>query len=169
MGKALEMTSGGLPLVETTRVEDDLQAWLLEQAQLLRNRRFDLVHCEAIAEELEDMALSTERALESDLEQLLSHLLKLRYEPSENERRLRGRGWKLTVAEHRNRVSDILARSTVLENRFDEFKVKAYSRARKLAGLVMEGLPNWHAVFPAECPWSREQVVQDDDFFAEPT
>jgi hypothetical protein len=157
-----------LPFVPEVRIEDDSYAWLREQAQVLRRRRFDLVHPDAVAEELEDMALSTERALESDLEQLLCHLLKLQYEPNENERRLRGRGWKLSVAEHRNRVSDILARSAVLRNRFAEFKLKAYLRARKLAGLVMENLPDWNLVFPADCPWSDQQIVDDDEFFAEP-
>ncbi len=114
------------------------------------------------------MALSTERALESALEVLLSHLLKLQYEPSDNERRLQARGWKLSVAEQRNRVSDILAGSTVLKNRFAEFKLKAYLRARKLAGLVMENLPDWNSTFPRDCPWSDQQIVDDDEFFAEP-
>jgi hypothetical protein len=154
--------------VETTRADDDFQAWLLEQAQALRARRYDLLHCDAVAEELEDMALSTERALESALEQLLAHLLKLRYEPSENERRMRERGWKVTVAEHRNRISDILDRSRTFRNKFEEFKIKAYSRARRLAGLDMIGLSNWQTEFPVQCPWSSEEIL-DDDFFALPT
>jgi hypothetical protein len=47
----------------------------LEQAQLLRERKFEQVDWEHIIEEIEDMSKSEKRALQSFLETLLMHLL----------------------------------------------------------------------------------------------
>ena len=56
--------------------DQDLYSWSLEQAKLLRERKFDQIDLEHIIEEIEDMSKSEKRALESFLETLLMHLLK---------------------------------------------------------------------------------------------
>ena len=143
--------------------EGDFYAWLLDQAHTLRARKPDFIDWEGIADELEEIAVRTKHALASHLEHLLMHLLKLTFEPSENERRMRERQWKLDVIEHRNRVNDIPGDSLTLLNMFEDLKAKAYARACKSA-LVAIG-ERFKASFPAECPWTLEQI-QDDDFFA---
>ena len=61
--------------------DQDLYSWSLEQAKLLRERKFDQIDLEHIIEEIEDMSKSEKRALESFLETLLMHLLKWQYQP----------------------------------------------------------------------------------------
>ncbi|MFZ1234403.1 MAG: DUF29 domain-containing protein [Thiofilum sp.] len=62
--------------------DQDLYTWSLQQAQLLRERKFDQVDWEHIIEEIEDMSKSEKRALQSFLETLLMHLLKWQYQPA---------------------------------------------------------------------------------------
>ncbi len=61
--------------------DEDLYTWSLEQASLLRKRKFDQVDLEHIIEEIEDMSKSEKRTLQSFLETLLMHLLKWQYQP----------------------------------------------------------------------------------------
>jgi hypothetical protein len=48
--------------------DEDLYTWSLEQASLLKKRKFDQVDLEHIIEEIEDMSKSEKRALQSFLE-----------------------------------------------------------------------------------------------------
>ena len=106
-------------------------------------------------------------ALVSNLEIIFSHMLKLAYEPSKAARTRNERLWKQTIAEHRNRLQDILERSPSLAGKFDDndFKGKAYKRARKLAGIAIA--PDLQPIGPLECPWSKRQILADD-FFPSP-
>jgi len=142
--------------------ERDFYAWLLHQANELRSRKPDFLDWVDLAEELEEMARSERDALVSDLEVALRHMLKLTYEVRPTQRHWRERQWKLDLAEHRNRVHDRLEGSGTLNSKFEELKVKAYERARKLAGIAID--PSQNPVGPTECPWSKEQIL-DDNFF----
>jgi hypothetical protein len=79
--------------------DQDLYTWSREQAALLRERKFDQIDLVHIVEEIEDMGKSEQRTLESYLEALLIHLLKLVYQPS-----FRRRSWRLTITEQRKRL-----------------------------------------------------------------
>ncbi|CAD7851632.1 MAG: hypothetical protein [Olavius algarvensis Gamma 1 endosymbiont] len=59
----------------------DFYTWALETAFAIRSGRFDGIDWEAVAEELEDMGRSEQRALEHRFEILLAHLLKWRFQP----------------------------------------------------------------------------------------
>jgi hypothetical protein len=144
-------------------IDDDFDGWLLGQASALRERRYFLLNCDRLAEELEDMAALRRGALRSDLTVLLTHLLKLEYAAKTIERGWSERQWKLDVVEHRDRVKDLLRESSTLRSEFESLKREAYSRARKRAGLLVD--PNQNPVGPEECPWSTEQIL-DDDFFS---
>jgi len=52
--------------------DQDLYSWSLEQAKLLRERKFDQIDLEHIIEEIEDMSKSEKRALESFLEKTVT-------------------------------------------------------------------------------------------------
>jgi Domain of unknown function DUF29 len=149
----------------TARRHTDFYAWYLAQANELRVHKPDAIDWEELAEELEEMAARTRDALTSNLEQLFIHLLKLQFEPSENERRLRGRQWKLDAMEHRNRVNDLLSDSRTLRNTYDAFQSKAYPRAcRHVAMLLAERLTE---PLPKDCPWSLVEI-RNDEFFPTP-
>jgi Domain of unknown function DUF29 len=63
----------------------DYYAWTKEQVDLLKERRFDRVDWVNLIEEIAELGNSRENALESYLERLLDHLLKLSYWESEKE------------------------------------------------------------------------------------
>lgn len=108
------------------------------------------------------MARRTKYELLSHLEHVFEHLLKLQYESSGNELSFRERQWQLHLTEHRNRVNDLLNDSRTLRNLLPELKQKAYERGCKLAGIAIG--QRFKESFPAEPPWTDEQIL-DDDFF----
>jgi hypothetical protein len=66
----------------------DFYAWLMKNADLLRQHKFNEVDIEHVAEELESMGKSEKRELTSRLTVLLAHLLKWKFQPA-----LRSRSW----------------------------------------------------------------------------
>ena len=64
-----------------THYNHDIIAWANEQARLIRNKEFDLLDLEHIAEEIEDVGKSEQRELASRMAALLCHLLKWNYQP----------------------------------------------------------------------------------------
>jgi hypothetical protein len=148
--------------------EEDFYAWCAYEANNLRVQRPALIDWAGLAEELEDMGQSIKHSLTSHLARILEHLLKLRYETSPLERANRERGWKVDLAKHRDDAADILGDSRTLRNQLRDFVTKAYPRARRYAGTEMVNLKDpWRNVFPAECPWSIDEIL-DDDFFPAP-
>jgi hypothetical protein len=61
--------------------EEDGYSWAVEQAELLRARRFDLPDVENVAEEIEDLGKSFANELSSRYGTLLTHLLKWEFQP----------------------------------------------------------------------------------------
>jgi hypothetical protein len=150
--------------VRLTSIENDFCGWLADQVAVLHSRQYELLDYDALAEELEEMGRRERDALVSDLEVVLSHMLKLAHEVRAIDRGRNERLWKQTIAEHRHRLQDILARSGTLDSKFDadEFKGKAYKRARQLAGIAIA--QDQQPIGPSECPWSKDQILADDFF-----
>ncbi len=143
----------------TATYDNDLYTWSLEQAALLRQRKFDQIDLEHIIEEIEDMSKSEKRALVSFLENLLMHLLKWYYQPSK-----RSRSWELTIIEQRRRLVEHLEENPGLKGKLTESIEKAYFYAR--SGAEKEtGLSA--STFPEECPWEYATFT-DTEFWPEP-
>jgi Domain of unknown function DUF29 len=138
----------------------DFYSWLNSQAAILRQTQPEWLDWENVAEELEGMARSDRRALRSQLERLLVHLLKWRYEPAK-----RSGSWEATILDARNQIDDWLQESPSLKSQIDELFRMAYSSARREVGGEM-GLDRrgWEAKFPAECEWTLAQAC-DADFW----
>ncbi|HJU12339.1 MAG TPA: DUF29 domain-containing protein [Candidatus Binataceae bacterium] len=145
---------------DSSNREQDFYAWVLEQARRIRVNQPETVDWQGLATELDDLTLRTRHELLGHLEEVFIHLLKLQYERSDNQRRRNEWQWKVHLAEHRNRINDLLDDSRTLRNMFDDFKRKAYPRACKRAKLAM-GLAG---EFPLEPPWTDEKLL-DDSFF----
>jgi hypothetical protein len=149
---------------QTTRIDDDFGRWLVDQASALRERRTFSLDWDNLAEELEDMYAQLEKDLESDLRIVLEHLLKLQFEPSENEWKGRSRNWKVHTIERRARIDTILEKSPKLRQRAAAFVMTQYPVAiRKVATQTSRR----RATFPPLCPWSVDQIL-DPDFFPNP-
>nr|VFJ87507.1 MAG: protein of unknown function DUF29 [Candidatus Kentron sp. H]VFJ89290.1 MAG: protein of unknown function DUF29 [Candidatus Kentron sp. H]VFJ95888.1 MAG: protein of unknown function DUF29 [Candidatus Kentron sp. H] len=136
--------------------ETDFHAWTNQQAALLRAGDPAALDWENIAEEIEDMGKSLKRELESRLKILFVRLLKWQYQPSH-----RGNSWRYTVKEQRAELEDHLKDNPSLTSQLPEAMERGYRYA--INGAVKEtGFAE--DVFPDSCPWSFEQIM-DNDFF----
>jgi hypothetical protein len=138
--------------------DSDFYAWTLEQAALLRAGRAGEADLEAIAEEIESMGKTEKRELVSRLTILLLHLLKWRHQPSH-----RGKSWRLTIANARDDITDHLEDNPSLNAMLDSAMEQAYRTARRKAAIETEFDED---DFPARCPWSFAQAV-DEGFWPE--
>jgi len=138
----------------TIQIDDDLHAWLLDQADALRHRRWQSLDVEHLAEELEDMAAQQRREMRKHLKKLLLHLLKFYAQPEEKEHH---HSWRKSVREAREDISDLLKDSPgIFRGKRQEFLSEAYERAREDA-VDETGLSREH--FPDECPWDFDKMM----------
>jgi hypothetical protein len=140
--------------------ETDFYAWTQEQAGMLHNTLIEGLDLENLAIEVEAMGDTVLLALKSNLVRLLEHLLKWQHSPAKNPRR----GWKHSIIEHRLRILDSLEGSKRLQNKLPELISQKYKDARKLAlaGLEEDGIAT--SLLPQECPWSVEEILNEDFF-----
>jgi hypothetical protein len=138
--------------------EADFYAWTQEQARLLRERRFDDLDLENLVDEVESVGRNDERQIESRLEVLMAHLLKWKFQPGG-----RGNGWISTIFEQRNRLIGLVEDSPSLSVFQRQEVFDSYGAARLLAAKET-GIA--FGLFPEECPFTPEQVL-DLDFFPE--
>lgn len=137
-----------------TAYDRDLHGWALEQARALRARSANEVDWDNVAEEIESLGKQQLGELTNRLVVLLTHLLKWSYQPER-----RGRSWTNTLREQRRQVSKVLTESPSLKPRFDEALADAYETAVvDLSTLLDRDVES----FPAEPPFSREQVLDQD-------
>ena len=139
---------------------EDFYTWTQTTAALIRAGEWQDLDTQMIAEEIESLGISRAHAVTSHLKQLLMHLLKWYYQPS---RRQTGHSWESTIINARSEIAQLLEENPGLKSRLEDFLHTAYPTARRLAR-AQTRLPL--ATFPATCPWTLEQVL-DDDFFPE--
>jgi hypothetical protein len=141
----------------TVSVETDHHEWALHTAQAIRERRFDGIDWDRVAEELHDLGLSQEHKLESQFAQLIYHLLKIEFQPERH-----GASWDRTVREQRKQVYALLRRQPSLKTCLSdpEFMEIAYSRAVAKAG--PENLPDSIVTrFPEHSPFTVQQLLPE--------
>ena len=115
-----------------TLYDRDSYSWALAQARALRERRYEELDWDNLAEEVEDWAGRHADALESHCETLIEHLLKLVYAPepiNSGNRRL----WRMSVRNARFRISDLLAANPGLKSRTADSFTKAWRYGRNEA------------------------------------
>lgn len=134
--------------------DEDFFAWTEEQARLLRAGEFTQLDIANIAEEIDDMGRSIRRELRNRLSVLTMHLLKWRYQPG-----YRSRSWSGTIREQREQISDLLEESPSLKPLPAQDLAKIYRLAVSKA-MGETGLPE--ATFPADCPFTPEQLLAED-------
>ncbi len=138
----------------------DYYAWALEQASALRKRRFEALDLENLSEEVEGLARSERRELRNRLMRVLVHLLKCQFQPKR-----RTAGWETTLFDQRAEIADLLHDSPSLRRELRETIDRAYAVALQRAGKEIRVKPEmWKGMFPARCPWSAEQIL-DQDFY----
>ncbi len=142
----------------TIRYETDIVAWANQQAWLVRNKKFDLLDLEHIAEEIEDVGKSEQRELANRMAVLLQHLLKWQYQPARQ-----GTSWRLTIKHQREKVKRRLKNTPSLKQclQDEDWWADAWNDAldetEKETGIAIEKMPE-------NCPWTIEQILADDWF-----
>jgi hypothetical protein len=138
--------------------EADFYAWTQKQARLLRERRFDDLDLDNLVDEVRSVGSSEKREIRSRLKVLLSHLLKWKFQPG-----LRGPSWRRTIRDQREAIADIVQHSPSLRSYVFRAIRTTYTGAT-VAASEETGIAI--GIFPEECPFDAEKVV-DLDFFPE--
>jgi Domain of unknown function DUF29 len=89
---------------------------------------------ENLLEEIEDLADSQKRFLESQLERLIEHILKLQY--WEEERDSNYRHWQSKVVGFRCRIKRLLRQNSSLEKYFAEVYPEIFPKTRSLTEIA---------------------------------
>lgn len=144
--------------------DEDYYAWARGQAQALRelagsrwNGPLDL---ENLAEEVDDLARSELRALQSQTERAIEHLLKLEYAGERDARR----GWIVSIDDSRREMEKRL--SPTLRRELAAALPELYRRERKRTArkLALSGDRTAAEALPADCPYTVAQLLDEDWF-----
>jgi uncharacterized protein DUF29 len=144
--------------MSNTTYDTDFYQWTQAQAAHLRAKAWAALDIDHLAEEIESLGASDRRALRSQLMRLSQHLLKWRYQSQ-----YRGESWQQSIDDARLQIELIIEDSPSLRNFLLDAFAWAYPRARTVSAKETR-LPL--ETFPQACPWSLEQVL-DEDFFPE--
>jgi hypothetical protein len=142
--------------MQTISYETDIAAWASQQAWLIRNKQFELLDLEHLAEEIEDVGKSEQRELANRMAVLIAHLLKWQYQP---ERQCVS--WERTIKEQRRALAFHLKQVPSLKTKLSNAEWFDAVWADGLAFAIKEtGLAN----FPELCPWTIEEILKPDWF-----
>ncbi|MEK7990616.1 MAG: DUF29 domain-containing protein [Thiotrichaceae bacterium] len=147
--------------------EKDFYAWIYHNIELVRSKKWDEIDPELLIEELESMAKRDKHELVSHLAILIAHLLKWQFQYkqlSEMWQEFKGDSWERSISEQRQQIARQLKMSPSLKSYFAKAVEEAFSDAVYLA--VKETHLSFET-FPTTCPYSIEQL-SDDDFYPEP-
>jgi len=134
--------------------DKDFYAWLMNNARLLREKKFSEIDQEHIAEELESMGKSEKRELISRLSVLLAHLLKWKFQSAK-----RTKSWQNTITTQRLDIIELLEDSPSLRYEVEDKIEKGYERA-KLIAEDETGIDKKN--FPKKCPFSFDQILDNE-------
>jgi hypothetical protein len=136
--------------------EEDFPLWAERQAALLRARRFSELDLDNLIEEVEDLSRRERDAVESLVETIIEHLLKLAVSPAQRPRR----GWLVTVDKQRNRLARKL--TTSLRNHLEAELPALYGGLRRPVARQLEKDRVPSDAIPAACPYTLGQVLDSD-------
>lgn len=134
--------------------ERDYCLWIETTINQIQSGQLTAVDFGHLLEELQSMVKIEKRALESNLEVVLMHLLKYQYQSEK-----RSNSWRYTLFEHRDRLEGMLEDSPSLSPYLYQVFDKCYGKARKKASLET-GLPL--ETFPVESPFAIEETLNTD-------
>jgi len=130
--------------------EADQTAWFDAMADLLRDGRLSELDNLGLQEHLEAMALRDRKKVESRLAILIAHILKWTYQQEK-----RTQSWRGTIIVRRHKLNKLVDSGTLCKHAESTLPA-CYSEAIEMA-VEETALPA--ATFPAECPWTLEQLL----------
>ncbi len=138
----------------TKLYDQDFSLWIETTVEQLKQKQLDNLDWENLIEEIESLGKSEKNALKSNLRILLMHLLKWQYQPNK-----RSSSGIYTIVEHNIRIKEAFDDSPSLKSYFTNILDSCYQNARKLAAKEA-GLDI--TVFPVDCPFSEEDILNSD-------
>ncbi|MBE9055545.1 DUF29 domain-containing protein [Sphaerospermopsis sp. LEGE 08334] len=141
-----------------TLYNSDFYGWTKEQAQLLREEKWEILDKLNLIEEIETLGRQERRELVNRLALLLGHLLKWQYQPEK-----RSNSWLATIREQRTQVKRILTDSPSLKSYLEEALQLSYEDGINLA-VKETNLP--YETFPQSCNYTILQIL-DNEFLPE--
>jgi Domain of unknown function DUF29 len=136
--------------------EEDFPLWAERQAALLRAGRFDELDLENLIEEVEDLSRRERKSVESYLETIVEHLLKVALSPAERPRP----GWLVTIDKQRVKLAREL--TPTLRNHLESELPAIYDGLRRPVAreLAKDRVPP--DALPAVSPYTLEQILDPD-------
>jgi len=142
--------------------DEDFYAWTQQQAEALRthfkgDNRLDVEH---LAEEVEDLGKSDLQAVESYVQQIMSHLLKLDYSGFDLPRQ----HWRSEVVAFRASMERMMSPS--IARKVKQALPELYGGARSVAAASLDAEPDLGRRLPKTCPYDWG-AIWDRDVLAE--
>ncbi|MEL6441479.1 MAG: DUF29 domain-containing protein [Cyanobacteria bacterium J06621_8] len=134
--------------------ENDFNLWIEEVKVKIQNRDFKDMDWESLIEEIDDMGASQKRALDSYMQRLIEHILKLKYWHSELPRCRNG--WMAEVSNFRSRINRILKKNPSLKRYLASEYSDIYQDAIKAMRLLFK---------ISENDFLDLEVIMKDDYF----
>jgi len=129
----------------------DFYAWTQEQSALLSLGQWQSLDIDNLVEEIESLGKQQKQELRNRLSVLIGHLLKWEFQPE-----LRGKSWRATIIEQRDRITLHLKDNSSLKSYLDEAVTDAYKLA---LSLVVRETPFDYPDLPADCPYAIAQIL----------
>ncbi|MBC8120692.1 MAG: DUF29 domain-containing protein [Gemmatimonadaceae bacterium] len=134
--------------------EADFYRWGIEQAALIRARKWEELDIENLAEEIESLGKQQRQEVRSRLVVLIGHLLKWEYQPQK-----RSQSWFRTIRVQRKELGILMRENPSLQPYVPEAISLMYENAVDLAA-DETALP--YVTFPQVCPYMIDQLLDDN-------
>ena len=138
------------------KYENDFYGWIMTNALLLKQGKFNEADMENIIEEMESMGRSEKSQLINRFSVLIAHLLKWQFQPD-----FRGRSWHGTIKEQRKRAKILLKDNPSLKRMLEEILADAYELS---VDQIEKETPIDLRLLPSECPYTFEQCLEENFF-----
>jgi hypothetical protein len=136
-----------------TLYEQDFYAWTVQQTELLRAGRWELLDVDNLVEEIESLGKQERRELEHRLGVLIGHLLKWHYQPE-----ARSRSWWATIREQRRKLRAHLQENPSLKTYLAEAIEIGFQDG---LDLVIKETPVPLDALPEVCPYSEFEILEE--------
>jgi hypothetical protein len=147
----LELPVNTSPDLATDLYEVDFYAWTQEQSALLSRGQWQSLDIENLVEEIESLGKQQKQELRNRLGVLIGHLLKWEFQPE-----LRGKSWRSTIIEQRDRITLHLKDNPSLKSYLNEVVIEAH---RLALSLVVRETPLDYPDLPSDCPYAIAQIL----------
>jgi hypothetical protein len=141
-----------MAVIVKTLYGTDFAEWSAQTAELLRQRRFDEIDIENVAEEIQSLGDSQFQGARSQLRRMLMHLIKQKIQPERD-----GGSWRASILNAQQEILDAIDSSPSLTRRLAGRLDEIYGQAIRAAH-IETGLDA--AEIPVECPFTLDQLLE---------